>query len=143
MKGIKSMQVKEVMTSDLITVSENALMQEVDALFRDNNFHHLPVVKKDTGELKGIISLFDVALLKDWGTRLNLAASLKTNEKLFSSLLAVDVMKKQPICVTPETNIDQCVELFEDNAYHALPVIEDEALVGLITTYDLIRLAYR
>lgn len=143
MKGIKSMQVNEVMTSDLVTVSENTLMQEVDVLFRDNNFHHLPVVKENTMELSGIISLVDVSLLKDWGTRLNLEASLKTNEKLFSSLLAGDVMKKQPVCVSPETRIDQCVELFEDNAYHALPVIEDKILVGLITTYDLIRLAYR
>ena len=143
MKGIRSMQVKEVMTSDLITISENALMREVDQIFKDNNFHHLPVLKESSNQLCGIISLVDVALLKDWGTRLNLQASLKTDEKLFSSLLAADVMKKQPVCISPEAIIDECVDLFEENAFHALPVIKNDELVGLITTYDLIRLAYR
>jgi CBS domain-containing protein len=143
LEGIRAMLVKEVMTTDLVTVDTLTVMSKVASIFEEHNFHHIPVIDKEDSSLVGIISMMDVALLKDWGTRLNIEYSKETNEKLFKSLLAKDVMKLNPVCISPEDNIDRCVDILDDNHFHALPVIENDQLVGLITTYDLIRLAYR
>jgi len=42
----KQTQVKDLMTTDVITVSDNSLMTEVTNIFEKHNFHHIPVVDK-------------------------------------------------------------------------------------------------
>jgi CBS domain-containing protein len=134
--------VKEVMSTDLITVRPDTVLKEVNNIFEKENIHHIPVVTEDN-KFVGIISKSDVLLLLDWGTKLNLPASLRKNTFLLSSNLAKDVMVANVIRVSPDDRIKRCVQILRENYFRALPVLDNnDRLVGIITTYDLMILAY-
>ncbi len=137
-----SLKVREVMTKELITVKEDTILKEVNAIFERENIHHIPVVD-DKMRFKGIISKSDILLLMDWGTKLNLPASLRKNTFLMASNLAKDVMESNVIKVDPDDYVKKCVQIFRENYFRALPVVDEyEHLLGIITTYDLMILAY-
>jgi homoserine O-acetyltransferase len=138
-----NIRVKEVMTTKLHTAIENTILKDIHNIFEAENIHHLPVVSEDN-KFIGIISKSDMLLLMDWGTKLNLPASLRKNTFLLTSNLARDIMETNVIRINPEDDIRRCVQIFRENYFRALPVVDDEErLVGIITTYDLMILAYR
>lgn len=134
--------VKNVMSTNLKTVGPNAILTEVNELFDSMSIHHMPVIDK-RGRFLGMITKTNMELLKDWGTRLNLKTSMKKNEFLLNSNVACDIMTNQVMTITPETTLGVCADLFKENYFHSLPVVEDGILVGLITTFDLLVTAYR
>ncbi len=137
-----NMKVKDLMTSDLHTVKQDTLLKEVKKIFDSERIHHIPVVN-DNNEFVGIISSTDVMLLLDWGTKLELPSSMRKNNFLLTSNLAKDIMETNVIRVTPEDTIQRCVQIFRENYFRALPVVDDnDHLVGIITTYDLMVFAY-
>lgn len=141
-KDLLSLKVKEVMSTELITVKADTVLKDVNLIFERENIHHVPVINSENKFL-GIISKSDILLLLDWGTKLSLPASIRKNFFLLSSNLAKDVMETNVIKVGPEDSIQRCVQIFRENYFKALPVVDDqEHLAGIITTYDLMILAY-
>jgi CBS domain-containing protein len=141
-KDLLSLRVKEVMSTELITVKADTVLKDVNLIFERENIHHVPVINAENKFL-GIISKSDILLLLDWGTKLSLPASIRKNFFLLSSNLAKDVMETNVIKVGPEDSIQRCVQIFRENYFKALPVVDDQDhLVGIITTYDLMILAY-
>lgn len=136
-----SLKVKEVMTTEVITVRENDVMSKVENLMNEHKFNHIPIVD-DQNNLMGILTRNDIQLLKDWGTNLNLRTSLKANEQLLNSNTADDRMNRNIVKVSPEDTLEVCADIFKENLFHALPVTDNNKLVGIITTYDLINVAY-
>ncbi|MBP6239006.1 MAG: CBS domain-containing protein [Saprospiraceae bacterium] len=137
-----SLKVKEVMSVELFTASEDTVLKEINSIFERENIHHIPVVTEDS-IFRGMISKSDILLLMDWGTKLNLPASLRKNTFLLTSNLAKDVMETKVISVSPDDNIRKCVQIFRENYFRALPVLDEyDHLMGIITTYDLMILAY-
>ena len=49
----------------------------------------------------------------------------------------VDVMTKDPLCVTPSDTIGQADELMSENNFRQLPVVEGRELVGILTDRDI------
>jgi len=136
-----NLKVKDIMTTNVISVQENDTMQMVCDIIKTSNIHHIPVVDDDN-KLKGIISKEDVALLQDWATNLDLRSSKRYNAQVLSSQTAGERMTKQVAKVSPDDTLEICADIFKENLFHCLPVLDDGELVGLITTYDLIRVAY-
>ena len=134
-------KVEEIMTSNLILVKPNETVLHIDHLFKTNNIHHIPVVT-DSKEFLGLISKVDVEMLKHWGTNFGLAEAQKQNKGILNSMLAKDVMKKGIVSVRKDNTLNYCAELFGHNHFHCLPVIEDERIVGIVTTYDMIDFAF-
>ena len=130
------------MTQDLIKVKQDTILKEVKILFDNTNIHHIPVIN-DQNKFVGIISKTDLMLLLDWGTKLNLPSSMRRNTFLLTSNLAKDIMETNVLKLKPDDVIQKCVQIFRENYFRALPVVNDqEELVGIITTYDLMILAY-
>lgn len=131
--------VRNIMTTNLVTVPPTATAKEVKNIFNEYSFHHLPVV--DAGErLLGIISKEDFS-------KIAYVLSLNTSGKTFSqlkydSLQALDFMTKYPLSLDPEDTIGLAADIFLANKFHALPIVEDEALVGLVTTHDLLLFSF-
>lgn len=141
-KNLLSLTVKEVMSTELITVKSDTILKDVNSIFDRENIHHVPVVTDDH-RFVGMISKSDILLLLDWGTKLSLPASIRKNFFLLSSNLAKDVMESNVIKVNADDSIAHCVEIFKENYFHALPVVdENDKLVGILTTFDLMILAY-
>ena len=134
--------VAEYMTRDVIIASPDTTLMEVKNIFDSHSIHHLPVVD-DEGNVRGIISKADLLLLMDWGTKFELNSSKRKNEFMLKSNLASDLMEVNVVTVKESDLIEKCFDIFKENYFHAIPVVnEKKKLIGLITTYDLLIAAY-
>jgi len=127
--------VKTIMSKDLITVAPTDKLTIVKEIFDENNIHHLPVVRFK--ELVGIISKSDF---------LHFLRGFSPNEEdrfvNFARLKAYnaeDIMTKGIAKLDPEDRINVALEIFMVNRFHAIPVVKEGDLVGIVTTYDIIR----
>ncbi len=50
-----------------------------------------------------------------------------------------ELMTKNPFTVSPESSIEQCMEMMSDKRIRHLPVVEDDKLVGMISIGDVVR----
>ncbi len=132
--------VSEFMTRYLITVSPNTTLNKVFDIFEKNNIHHVPVV--DGEKLVGMVSKIDVYKITHCINLFRSKSNEEYNEKLLRSLLAEEIMTKDVVVLSPDDTASQAAALFSQNKFHALPVVENEKLVGIVSTLDLIELAF-
>jgi nucleotide-binding universal stress UspA family protein/predicted transcriptional regulator len=101
---------------------------------RHRRIRHLPVV--EGGRLAGIITDRDVRT-----TLSSPATILAVGEirYLLDRLLVERVMTRSVITIGPEASIGDAVGLILSHRIGALPVIEDDRLVGILTETDLLR----
>ena len=123
----------DLMTIDPETVTADVPLREVVAVMNRANIRQVLVV--DGKKLVGIVTDRDV--------RLAVNSPLTTEEPLQRLVLlngfkAKDCMTSNPRCVTPETPIHKVAELLSMYKFGALPVVKDDALVGIITVTDLL-----
>jgi len=136
-----NLKVKNIMTTNIISVQENDTMKTVSDLINTSKVNHIPVTDEDN-MLKGIISKMDVVMLLDWATNLDLISAKVSNEQVLSSQTAGDRMTTQIAKVSPDDTLEACADIFKENLFHCLPVLVEGELVGLVTTYDLLKIAY-
>ena len=133
--------ISEIMTKELKTVSTLDLVTAVSDLFEQNDFHHIPVVD-DQSRLEGIISRHDFNLLCDKSTLFNERSEL-INDRVFQSLIVKDIMTPRVVTVTSDEPISKAAHIMRENLFHAIPVVDqDQFLVGIVTTYDLLSYAF-
>lgn len=138
----KQTTVGQIMTTPVITVAPNDTMDKVQAIFRKNNIHHLPVV--DDGQVVGMISNTDYMRLLHGFTLFKTEKSEEYNDAILRSLLANEVMTRQVAVLNPGDSLELAAGYFRENLFHALPIVEEKSqkLVGILTTYDLISYAF-
>lgn len=127
------------MTTRMVTVNPDANAKNIKEIFEKNEFHHLPVVDRGE-ELVGIISkedFFKVAYILSLGEM-----GGERVENGYASLKAKDFMTKYPLVVDPEDTLGLAADIFLANKFHALPIVEDGRLIGIITTHDLLKSAF-
>ena len=130
---------RDLMTTDLIVIQLDTPFNKIKSIFDSNTFHHLPVVD-NMAMVKGIISRHDFTNL---AFRLsNETGGITYSEKTYNNIFAKDIMTKNPIFLNPEDSIGLAADLFLENVYHAVPIMEDGVLVGIITTHDLLAFAF-
>ena len=138
---LNQMKVSDVMTKEVLSVNPNTYLKDIAATLKQNSIHHIPVVDENK-HVVGIISSSDILLYKYWGTKYSNPSHIAIEERLFESQLASDVMTQHPVTITPDTILETCAEIFKENLFHAIPVVKDSVLVGMISTFDLINTAY-
>ena len=52
-------------------------------------------------------------------------------------------MTKNPISVRSDDTLGLAADIFEANSFRALPVVDENELVGIVTPYDLMRYAFK
>ena len=128
------MLVRDWMTTVLVTVRPDAPVAEAQHLMRHRRIRHLPVV--DGERLAGIITDRDLRT-----TLPSPATSLAVGEirYLLDRLLVERVMTRSVITIGPDAPIADAVGLVLTHRIGALPVVEGNRLVGIITETDLLR----
>lgn len=132
---LQPMTVNSIMSREVVTVSPEAALMEIRNLLHDNGFHHLLVVETDD-MLRGVISDRDVlrALSPFFDTLSEEHGEAKTLE-----VPAIEVMRTDPLTVEPDTAIEEAARILLDNEISSLPVVDAGALVGIVTTKDLLQ----
>lgn len=127
--------ISTIMTKKLITVRPDDTIKRVEELFKEFRIHHLPVV--DKGSLVGIVSKTDYMFFKrGYGQ----GGPEKTYDELrLKSHYVKEIMVTGIAKLDADDRINVAIEVFKINMFHALPVMDGDALVGMITTHDLIK----
>ena len=126
--------VSELMTKELITVNPEDKLMAVKKIFDNHNIHHIPVVR--FRKIVGIVSKTDLLyFLKGMG---NARRPDVLNEGRLLITRVQDIMTTGLAKLAPTDRVNVALEVFRENILHALPVVEDDELVGIITTHDII-----
>lgn len=127
------MYIGRLMHTDLVTVSPEATLEDARDVLEKKNIDHLLVVN-DKGKLVGILS--DRDLKQYWASP---ATSLSTHELnyLLSKVLVKMIMIKTVVTVPVDTTVERAAYIMQQHNISALPVMEHDDLVGIITSTDV------
>jgi acetoin utilization protein AcuB len=121
------------MHTELITVSPTTSLEDANILIKKKKIDHLPVIDGN-GKLVGILS--DRDLKQYWASP---ATTLSKNELnyLIQQVIVEMIMIKAVITISPETTVERAALIMQENDINALPVMENNQLVGIITSSDV------
>ena len=117
-----------------ITISPDASFFEARSLIHDKGIRHLPVVDKDN-RLLGIVTESDI---REAGPSDVAMLSVKELTHLLGTLKVSEFMipKEKVITITPDTLIEEAIQLMHDNKIGCLPVVDEGKLYGIFTETD-------
>jgi len=125
--------VSKIMTASPATAHHGMPLSEVRGRMAELGCHHLPVVSGS--KLLGMVTSTDVLRVSyDYGQPVAHANAVLDNTRTLE-----DIMQSDLTTVTSHTTIREAAEVLAKNAFHALPVVDNEQLVGIVTTTDLLR----
>ena len=131
--------VSAIMTKSLITVSPDDPVKVVKDIFEKNKIHHIPVVRLN--KIVGIISKSDFSAYYSGMSRH--FEDRFINDTLLQLHKAEEIMTKRLAKVESTDQIAVVIEVFKENILHALPVVDNDELVGIVTIHDIIKLISR
>ncbi|MCJ7786226.1 MAG: CBS and ACT domain-containing protein [Desulfobacterales bacterium] len=132
------MRISDVMTKNPITVDSETLVLDAQRIMRENNIRRLPVV--DKGNLVGIVTQHDLLQASP-----SPATSLSIHELnyLLAKMKVKEVMKKNPITLSPDTPFEEALRFGQDKKIGSFPIMDKGKLVGIITESDIVRFLTR
>lgn len=142
--------VAEIMTRDVVTVKKATTLRELAEVFSSRRIGSVPVVDDD-GSLIGIVTETDliaqdrelhiptVVSLFDWVIYLESEKKFEEDLKKITGQTVADILTEKVETVTPGTTVAEVAGLMCSKTIHAIPVLEGEKLVGIVSRIDLIR----
>jgi len=117
-----------IMTSELITLGPTATLSNAMDLLGTKRIHHLPVV--DGKKLVGLITTYDLF-------------KIDRNKEEFGDILLEEVMTRKLATLESGDKIGTAAEIFLAHLFHAIPVVDNGDLVGIVTTHDVMKYCFR
>ena len=124
--------VGQFMSTDLFTVRPDDLIDLAASVMHWRHVRHVPV-EDDEGRLVGLLSHRNL---------LRLVAGRGTG-KLQEAVTVRDIMKADPLTVSPQTPTLEAIDLMREHGVGCLPVVEGGALVGIVTAHDFLAASAR
>ena len=130
----KNVPVSKIMTTDLVTLTINDDLTTAEKYFKKYGIRHIPVVSGNA--IVGILSLTDLL-------RISFADAVDETEDsvdtmVYNMFTISQVMARDVVSVSPQTTINEVAQFLSQKEFHAVPVVDDGKLVGIVTTTDLI-----
>jgi CBS-domain-containing membrane protein len=117
-KGDTVMNVVDVMTTNVITITAQQTKQQAARLLAQHRISGLPVVN-DEQLVVGVVTEYDV--ISKQGQTVG------------------EIMSRGVISVTPDTDLDEVSHLLVHERIRRLPVLDQGKLVGIVSRADLVR----
>jgi len=128
------MKVEDRMIRQVVTLREEATLREALLTMQKHHLRHVPIVEGDA--LVGILTDRD---LKRATPSPFSGADRETFERVVDTMRVSQIMTRNPYTVTPSTPLRDAVKILHDRKYGALPVVEGDRLVGILTATDLLK----
>ena len=129
----KREKVGNVMTRDVVTINVNDSLHNANNIFNAQKLRHLPVIANE--HLVGILSQTDILRISFGNT---FGEQNGGDEAIFDMLSINQIMKHSPITVNSNSTLKEAAQILAEKEFHALPVVDDDKLVGIITTTDIV-----
>ncbi len=126
--------VSEIMSTTIIALERTDDLNRAEMLFKKHHIRHIPVVNEES--IIGMLSYSDLL-------RISFADVTEDEHDVgtivYNMFTIEQVMTKNLISVSSKTTIKEVAEILAKNEFHALPIVDDSILVGIVTTTDLIK----
>jgi len=126
--------VSEIMTTNLHTLTSSASIADAALLFENNKIHHIPIAVDD--KLVGIVSMSDYLFFRRGF--LDNHDDEKLEQLRMNNYEVSFIMTKGLATLESSSRINVALEVFKENIFHAIPVVDEDKLVGIVTTHDII-----
>lgn len=142
--------VADIMTKDVVSVTKTTTVRELAEIFESRHFGSLPVVDAESN-LTGIVTASDlieqgrslhiptVISLFDWVIPLEGERSLEKELKKMTAQTAGEICSSDVVTVSPSDPVSLAADIMSDKKLHALPVVDGNKLVGMVSRIDIIR----
>lgn len=118
------MKVKEIMSKDVIYLNPEDNVSKLISLIEEHKFREILVIENE--KLKGIVYSKEVAkkgIIDPTKTKVNV------------------LIKSPPPILSPDQNFDDAANLIFKTGLRALPVVEDNKVVGIVSLHDIVNIA--
>lgn len=122
--------IEQIMVTDLVTVAPD---DPLDLAANLMDWHRLRQVLVETAD-DGIVGILSYRRL------LRVMAS-SDQQRRWNELCVADVMQTDPVCVPPGMAPLRALEIMRSFGIGALPVVDEDSLVGLVTEHDFMNIA--
>ena len=130
------MYVKDYMTSNVTTLTDDARLIDAALLIRRTGKRHVPIISSG-GDVVGIISDRDVARMAP-----SILGQMTPEEynQVFEATPITVAMTKNPLTIGPDEPIGNAVSQLYSKKIGALLVVKDGKLAGILTINDMLGL---
>jgi acetoin utilization protein AcuB len=129
---MSDLKVRDVMTADPMTLSPEENLMEAIQMMRLRRIRRIPIVSG--GQLLGLLTEGDLKRAEPS----TLSHTQEEFTQVMESTQVNRIMIKNLITTTPDTPLVDAARTLWKSKYGALPVLEDDKLVGILTDNDLI-----
>lgn len=112
------MKISEIMTEDVQFGTIPGTISSIYEILREQKLSGVPIVKKQTGELAGVITRSDLIKNPD------------------EDQVAM-VMSRNPITASPSEDVTSVVRKMINNNIRRVPITEDNKIIGIVTSADI------
>lgn len=127
--------VSSIMTEKVMTISPSDKVKVAKETFDVHGIHHLPVLEEE--QLVGILSSSDMLHFLRYLDKDSQEPYL--NDLRLKNYTVGEIMQTNLATVDHEDSIRSILEVFSQNVFHALPVMKNEELIGIVTTQDIVK----
>ncbi len=132
----RARKVREIMTSEVVTIGMDETLEAARSVFNQRRFHHLIVI--EGGKPVGVIS--DRDLLKNISPFVGVRMSERAQDIETLRRRIHQIMTRRLVAIEPDAPAAQAARSMMHHRVSCLPVIENgTTLVGIITLRDLVR----
>jgi len=144
------LNVKDIMTKDVITVLPEMEIAQAARLLLEKGFNGVPVVDA-AGSLVGLLCQSDLVAqqkkfpipslftLMDGVISFTSMKHIEKEVQKITAMTVADAMTPDPITVGSETSIEELGSIMVDRNFHTVPVVDGGALVGIVGKEDVLR----
>ncbi len=144
------MHIRDIMNkNELITIRPNTSIGDLQHVLTENGISGVPVVN-DSGELIGVVSQSDILRFigRELDQNLNFYSTLDkphqfsgpTLDHELRSRQVWEIMQTRLHTVSPIADIPTTARILRNHNIHRVLVVDGKKLVGIVTTFDLIRI---
>lgn len=120
------LKAKDVMSRNIITVSEDTSAVELAKILYENRISGAPVVDKQ-GRLVGVVSERDLL-------NIIFSGNVKTTK-------VSEIMTKNPVSFTPDTDLDKISLAISERGFRRVIIVDNEnKVVGIVSRHDIIKI---
>jgi CBS-domain-containing membrane protein len=141
---------RDIMTKEVVSVTTETTIRELAEIITAHRIGSVPVLDSE-GTLLGIVTESDlieqdksfhiptVISLFDWVIYLESEKKFEKELKRMTAGTVADIFTREVLTVTPETPVSEIADIMSGRKIHAVPVVAEGKLVGIVSRIDLIR----
>ena len=130
------MLVREIMTRQVVAIGPDTPIRDVQLLMEQRNIRHFPILDHGPNGDDGVDRL--VGIVSDRDVRLVGADHPRATEGVKATDPVRALMVHPVITAHPDDPIEETAKTLRARKIGALPVMEDERLVGIVTAIDML-----